>query len=192
MRTLHLNLASKPYRNYRPVWAVAAAMAVLSAVLLFLNVHTAYRYFVETERTRAEIDRLNRESNEETRIARQIYGDLQRFDRKTLNTQSTFINQQIVERAFSWSELLDLLEQLVPSDVRIVSLNPSTEDGITRLRLQCMAKSPYGLVELLRRLQQDPRFDNPVPRSEGELDNGLYQFDIETEYRPQGGGELLP
>lgn len=191
MKTLHLNLASRPYRDYRPVWMVAAVLAILSGILLVNNVHTAYRYFVNTKTTRVEIERLQSEASQETRRAQLLQADIQRFDRKALNTQTQFINAQIAERAFSWSRLLDQLERVVPNDVRLVSLNPSVApDGTTHLFMSCLAKSPSGMVELLRRLQRDPHFDRTLPRSEATLETGLQEFRIETDYRPDAPGVI--
>jgi type IV pilus assembly protein PilN len=191
VRTLHLNLASRPYRNYRPVWLVAAVLAVASAIFLVNNAQTAYHYFVNTKTTRGEIDRLQKESTEESRKAKQIQDQIRRFDRKALNSQSKFINAQIAERAFSWSELLDQLERVVPSDVRLVSLDPSiSADGTTHLRMTCLAKSPSALPSLIQRLQGDPHFERPFPQSEVTREDGLQQFTIEADYRPGPRGLL--
>jgi type IV pilus assembly protein PilN len=191
VRTFHLNLASRPYRNYRPVWLVAAVLAVASAIFLVNNAQTAYHYFVNTKTTRGEIDRLQKESTEESRKAKEIQDQIRRFDRKALNSQSKFINAQIAERAFSWSELLDQLERVVPADVRLVSLNPSiSDDGKTRLRMTCLAKSASALPILIKRLQGDPHFKHPFPKTEETREDGLQLFTIETDYQPGPRGLL--
>lgn len=191
MKTLHLNLASRPYRDYRPVWLVASILTIASAVFLIYNVHAAYQYFVNTKTTRGEIERLQRETVEESRRARQLQADMRRFDRKALNSQSRFINSQIAERAFSWSTLLDQLERVTPSNVRLMSLNPSVStEGIVHLRMACVAKTPSGLVEMIRRLQSDPHFIRPFPESEAILETGLHQFTIGTDYRSDARGVL--
>src|SRR5688500_6487056 len=102
MRALHLNLASRPFRDYRPVWLVAAALAILSVLMLIDNVRTGYRYFANTEAKRTEIDRLQKLTDEEVRQARNIQEEMRGFDRMSLNMQTRFINGQIAERAFSW------------------------------------------------------------------------------------------
>lgn len=191
MKTLHLNLASRPYRDYRPVWMVASILAIASAIFLINNAHAAYQYFVNTKTTRGEIERLQRETAEETRRARQLQSDMRRFDRKALNTQTRFINSQIMERSFSWSALLDQLERVAPSNVRLLSLNPTvSNEGIIHLRMVCVAKTSNGLVEMIRRLQRDPHFIRPFPESEAVLENGLHQFTIGTHYRADTGSVL--
>ena len=40
MKPLHLNLASRPYRDYRPVYAAVVAMSLVTAFLMLNNVET--------------------------------------------------------------------------------------------------------------------------------------------------------
>lgn len=191
MRAFHLNLASKPFRDYRPIWLVAAALAIVSVLMLIDNARTAYRYFANTEAKRAEIDRLQKQTDDEERQAKSIQEQLRGFNRKSLNMQTQFINGQIAERAFSWSKLLDQLERVVPKDVRLTSLNPTVNaDGSTRLLLNCVAKSSDGLVDLIQRMQADPHFVSPFPQQQNIMDTGLHQFSIETGYRPEPRGVL--
>jgi hypothetical protein len=58
VKPIHLNLASRPYRDYLPVNLLAAAMFVLMLLLAWFNIDTAIRYRVETKTTRAKIAQL--------------------------------------------------------------------------------------------------------------------------------------
>ena len=55
MKPIHLNLAARPYRDYRPVYAAVVVMSLVTAYLLLNNIETYYRYIRETKTTRAEI-----------------------------------------------------------------------------------------------------------------------------------------
>ena len=48
MKPIHLNLASRPYRDYRPVYAVVVVLSLLTAFLMLNNIETYYRYIRET------------------------------------------------------------------------------------------------------------------------------------------------
>ena len=54
MKPIHLNLAARPYRDYRPVYAAVVVMSLLAAFLMLNNVETYYRYIHETKATRAK------------------------------------------------------------------------------------------------------------------------------------------
>ena len=109
MKPLHLNLASRPYRDYRPVYAVVVAVSLVIAFLMLQNIDTYYRYVSETKSTRTKIAELEAEAAKEQRLAIVTDERMRSLDVASLATQTRFINSQIAERAFSWSELLDRL-----------------------------------------------------------------------------------
>lgn len=187
MKTIHLNLAGTPYRNYRPVYIVAAVMAVLSLLLLLVNATTAYRYMIDTKETRGRIAELELQTAEEQRATRAVEESLRGVNISAINAQSAFVNSKIEERAFSWSNLLDQLEKVVPSDVRLISLAPSiNKQGNIALTLSCVSRNPNGLLKFLDRLFADPHFRSTFPNGESNQPDGTRSFTINTEYLPEG------
>ncbi len=190
MRPLHLNLASKPYRDNRTLYAAITAMGLLTAFLLLNNVQTAFEYRERTRNSRTELAAIEAETRREQTAAAAIRTDLDRIDLKRLNYQTTFINQQFVERSFSWSELLDTLERVLPRDVRVNSLNPTIDkQGRITLELLCVAKQSNGMVQVLNALFADPHFSRPLPKSESKVDQ-YYRLALSVDYRPEAGGLL--
>ncbi|MFN2240305.1 MAG: hypothetical protein ABR524_13025 [Thermoanaerobaculia bacterium] len=188
MKALHPNLASRPYRDYRPVWTVVAVLAIFSVALLAYNAQTAYRYFATTSDTRAEIAEIEAsiaKEREAIQIARQ---QAARFDSPQLRRRAEFVNTQIAQRAFSWNQLLDDLEAVFPPDVRLVRLSPSVErSGQVTLQMSCLARNDDGMVELIQNMFQSPKFVRPFPANQSSS-RGLHQFVISTQYRPAAWG----
>jgi type IV pilus assembly protein PilN len=188
VRALHPNLAARPYRDYRPVWAVAGAIILLTAALLAYNVQTAWRYFATTQETRGEIEKLEQEIAKERERTGALRQAVARFDTADLQSRSIFVNDRIAERAFSWSALLDDLESVLPNDVRLTRLSPSAlRDGGYSISMECVAKSEDGMVNLIRRFFANPRFARPTPTSE-RVDEGQYAFTISVDYNPAAPG----
>jgi type IV pilus assembly protein PilN len=184
LRTFHLNLATRPYRDYRPVYAVVVAASLLSAILLLQNVDTYYRYTQETRTTRARIAELERRTADEQRNADQLSRRVATVNVKALNSEAKYVNAQIAERAFSWSELLDQLETVLPRSVRVDSLSPTFDkSGTVRLSLVCSSKSPDGLIDTINGLNRASRFSKPFPSST-TTDNGVTRFTIVVDYLP--------
>jgi len=189
VKPLHLNLASRPYRDYRPVWAAVTAMAIATAVLMFLNLQTATRYFRSTSQTRTEIATIDGNAEAERKKRETLEASLRQVDFRTLNVQTTYINTQLAERAFSWSSLLDQLERVVPKSVRLKTLNPNiSPDGTIHIELSCEAKTTDGLVDFLNRLLADPHFAKPFPTSESTSDEGFSRFQLGVDYIPNPPG----
>ena len=110
MKPIHLNLASRPYRDYRPVYAAVVALSLLTAFLLLNNVETYYRYARETQSTRAKIASLEAQAQKERELQQIAERRVANLNLARLDAQTTFVNAKLQERAFSWSVLLDQLE----------------------------------------------------------------------------------
>ncbi len=189
MKTLHLNLASRPYRDYTPVYAVAIVLALVTGFLMINNIQTAYRYFVNTEETRGEIARVEAETAAETRAAETLERSAEGINVRALAMETAYINAQIAERAFSWSNLLDNMERVLPRNVRLMTLNPDIQpDGDVRLTITARAKGSDGMVTMLRNMLGDPHFADPFPGTDSQNDDGSYSFSLSTTYRPDPRG----
>lgn len=184
MKPLHLNLASRPYRDYRPLYAVVVVMSILIAFMLLNNIETGYRYVRDTRTTRDKIDQINRQIEVENRKTEEANQRLRGVNVKLLAEQAQFVNARLAERAFSWSELLDRLERVLPSDVRIESVSPSfAKDGMVHLTLLAVAKNGEGMTSMLDHLNRDTRFANAFPTSEEHTATG-WKFGIGVDYKP--------
>jgi Tfp pilus assembly protein PilN len=184
LKPLHLNLASRPYRDYRPVYAVVVVVSILIAFMLLNNIETGYRYARETRTTRDKIARIEQQTETENRRAAETTQRLRAVNVKVLADQALFVNARLAERAFSWSELLDRLERIIPDDVRVESISPSfAKDGMVHLSLQATAKTSQGMVHTLEQLTRDSRFANAFPSSESKATEG-YRFGVMVDYRP--------
>lgn len=188
MKPLHLNLASRPWQNTKPFWITVGVVVALIAILLVNNVQAAWRYYVETEETRSTISEIQMKATSERQEARRLQEQVAQLDRADLMQRVEFVNRQIVERAFSWSQLLDHLERVLPNDVRLKTLRPTIdEEGPILLSMTCIAKSQDAYVETIRRMSGDANFENPYPLSESS-DGGEVVFTLRVTYRPDPEG----
>ncbi len=185
MKPLHLNLASQPYRDYRAVYAVVVVMSLLIAVLMLNNVDTYYRYKTETKTTRNTIENLQMQADQEKARATAADTQLRSFNLTALSNETHFINGRLAERAFSWSELLDRLEDVLPRDVRINNIAPSfqTSDYV-HLEMSFDAKAPDGMLTMITNLQKNKQFVNPFPHNESQNDKGSFSFTIGVDFKP--------
>lgn len=185
MRPLHLNLAARPYRDYRPVYAVVVVISLLIAFLMLNNIDTYYRYVRDTKATYQKIATLGGQAEAERNRAQQADAQLRGINLAALDQDTRFINARLAERAFSWSELLDRLESVLPDDVRIRSIAPSfSKNGLVHLELVCDAKATNGMLDTVNRFMKNPHFTNAFPRSESQTSQTSYTFNVAVDYKP--------
>jgi Tfp pilus assembly protein PilN len=64
------------------------------------------------------------------------------------------------QRAFSWTGLLGVLEEVLPAGVRLISIAPSVKEGQLHLDLSAVArKAEYGF-DFMRALQERKEFQD--------------------------------
>ncbi len=195
MKPLHLNLASRPYRDYRPVYAVVVVMSLIAAFLMLNNVETYYRYTRETHSTRTKIASIEAQTVKEREREAAVQQRIKGLDLARLAAQTKFVNTKLAERAFSWSALLDELESVLADDVRLLAVAPRfAPDGNIILSLDFVSKSADGMIKTINRMHADPQFRNPFPSSQTQLPEGAgYSFALTVQYvqPPMSGGVPL-
>jgi len=185
VKPIHLNLAARPYRDYRPVYAVVVVLSLLTAFLALNNIETYYRYIRETKSTRAQIAEIEAQTRIEQQKEQTAKQRVASFDLAKLDQQTRFINAKLTERAFSWSRLLDELASILADDVRLVSVSPKfTDAGPVGLSMDFEAKSGDGMITTINRMNEDPQFSDVFPDSETARDDGAYTFSLNALYHP--------
>ncbi|HEX6096695.1 MAG TPA: hypothetical protein VF432_10260 [Thermoanaerobaculia bacterium] len=185
MKPIHLNLAARPYRDYRPVYAVVVVLSLLTAFLMLNNIETYNRYIHETKSTRAKIADIEAQTRVEQKKEQAAKQRVARLDLARLDQQTRFINAKLAERAFSWSRLFDELESILADDVRLVSVSPNfSEEGPISLRMDFEAKSGDGMITTINRMNADPQFRDAFPQNETARDDGTYVFSLSARYLP--------
>jgi len=184
VKPIHLNLAAKPYRDYRPYIAVMAIGWLLVAIMALNNLDTWYRYQHDTKTTRDEIATLQRQTELEQKKLQTSEQRLRGVNVQLMYAQTQYVNSVLAERAFSWSELLDRLERVLPNDVRLLSISPSfNKNGLVHLSLSCAGKTGGSMVSMIDRFNADGHFYRPFPTNEDNTGNG-FNFGIGVDYRP--------
>jgi|GEM_PF-4843882 len=133
--------------------------------------------------------RREHDRDHQRRRADQADAQLRTVNVTALDKQTRFINTQLAERAFSWSELLDKLERVIPENVRITTISPTFDEtsGYVHLEIACEDKTGGGMVEMINRMMTATQFHNPFPRVETRMGvdpKSGYQFSLSVDFKP--------
>jgi Tfp pilus assembly protein PilN len=179
-----LNLAGQPFRNER-LPALLFLMAAFGLLLVTAQ-HAVIVYRLRPGVSRslhAEVENLRKEEvdlhEEGGRLERVVATAQQRIE-------WTALRDLVDRRTFHWSLLLDVLEKILPGDVRIVALSPRVSKGSYELSMTVRAQSMdagYGFVDLL---SGSPHFGSVVvknvePQSQGRSE---VELALNMDYLP--------
>jgi hypothetical protein len=189
---LNINLASQRYEDVRRFyvrWSTAIALtAALALVLIFL----AWKNYSDSSETNARISKLQQKIDTLERQRAQAEAISNRPENHDVTAQKNFWNKQIARRSFSWTQLFNDFQRIMPARAYVGAVRPElTPDNRLKLTLEILADKHDNALELVQRMEKSPRFRGPKINSDTttkdqKSGSTLYRLDIETYYNPPG------
>jgi Tfp pilus assembly protein PilN len=189
MRVSPLNLATRPVRNDR----LPALLFLLAAFALLLVTvqHGVIVYRLRPGGSRAlheEVGRLREESKKLTQEASELRGvKIEKNDRAEWATLKALVDR----RTFWWSKLLELLEDMLPRDVRIVSVTPRMQERQRYLDFVVHVQDHEAGFRFEQALRKRPEFGDVVIKSV-DGDGSEVEFQITMRYLPGDSKQIAP
>ncbi len=177
------NLATRPFYNERLVRgalivALAAAIA-WAAVNVATLVSLSQQGSMLGDRVRTEGLRASGARTEADTVRR----GLNVAELKTVSGAASEANALIQRRTFSWTSLFNQLETTLPPDVRLVEVQPQTDDtGRLILSLTVVSKKIEDLDDFIRGLEATGAFSGVVSRSDEALEDGTIASTLQGYY----------
>lgn len=199
MKALELNVASRPFRNNTPIWAVHGLL--LAAVVAFSawNAHTAMTANRKLEALQADLGSVERQLGALDQREDDAVKGIRVFDPKTLKVQADKANDIILRRGLSWTRLFNTLERVVPYEVRMIAVHPvygmgrasagglrgDVFEGTVPVDVEGRAQSFESFLEFERALIVDPHFAGVEPiRNESPVGSSEVSFQLRFLYDP--------
>jgi type IV pilus assembly protein PilN len=194
---LDINLASQPYQNMRTFWVRwIAGLAVLALLTIFLLSYTVSR-LIEAHRQQQAIDSIQGSIAALTERETKAKQFLNEPDNRATRDRSQFLNDVFHRKAFSWTQVFQDLERVMPARLHVISIHPAlTASNQLEIKLVVGGDSHDRALELVKKMEDSKRFQetqiNQESRSVGGPAAGgdAVQFDITAQYVPEapGGG----
>ncbi len=182
---VQINLASEPFRKDRPILVASAVVGLALVGLLAMLVSLAFFERGEAAQTRMAIGKLEGElrnlSGEQARLG----AVLQQPENAVVFGEVLFINSLLYRKGISWTKIFSDLEQVVPHNVRLVSVRPQV-NARNQIQLEMVvgAQAQAPVIEMLKRMESSPLFGatsvhNWLPPAQNEP---LYRYRVSVNY----------
>jgi type IV pilus assembly protein PilN len=186
-----INLATHPYEDLRLFWmrwgSILGGLGALLLVLLFLISHGwdqahATQILIASGEQRVALLDGEKASAEAT---------LSRPENRTTRDRSQFLNDLFERKAFSWTQVFEDLERIMPPRVHVVSIHPDmSPENQLQIKLIVAGDSPGRVLELVRKMEGSQHFrqteihvQTAMTNTQGSGDT--VSFDISALYVPQ-------
>lgn len=186
---LRTNLATRPFYNER---IVTLGLAALAFVVVAFTGFDATRVVVlngTNSDAARRIDEAERAAAEARTDAARVRAQIDRDELQAVARAAREANLLIDQRVFSWTDLFNRFETVLPADVRIVAVHPRVDkDGRMRIAVQVLSRRVEALDEFIDRLESTGAFHDVLARQESTTDDGLIESVLEGEYGVNAAG----
>ncbi len=156
---LDINLATRPYEDAREFWLRwGLAVGLLTLLTLSLLAWTVRSWQI-AGRDRQSIAQLQTQIAERDRERSQAQAFLDMASNRSTRDQSQFLNGLIQRKSFSWTRVFEELEQVMPTNLHVVSLRPGLNDqNQMELEMRVVGVTRSAAVDLVQHMEGSKHF----------------------------------
>ncbi len=155
---LRLNISTSPIETHRRFILGSALVGTIAVGLLVWLSWSAYRSWRADSAFRADRARLERRLTGLQAERRTLESYFSQPDILKVRDRSGFLNGLIEQRSFPWTKLFTDLEGLLPTGVRVVSIEPKMNAGRVEVKLTFGANDDQAKLKFLHALEDSKDF----------------------------------
>jgi hypothetical protein len=176
------NLSTRPFYNERLVSLALGGIALVALALAAFNVSQVLSLSSERSELRSSIDADQAEALRVRTAASAVQRSIDPMALRGLLIATQEANRLIDQRAFSWTVFFDYIEQTLPIDVRLVSVQPRVERGVFMVEMLVVARQPVDLETFVDNLAGTSAFPDLFVTGQRRNDDGTFGATIRTGY----------
>ena len=182
---IRTNLSTRPFYNERLVRLALILLAVLVVAATVFNVTRILRYSRSDTRLATQASRDEARAADLRQQATQLRASVDPKQIEQASDGARQANELIDRRTFSWTELLNRFETMLPDDVHLNSVRPRVDRDVgVILRVAVSARGIEDVSAFIQKLNDSGVFPNVRPAEEHVDDDGLLQSMLEMGYKP--------
>ena len=155
---VRLNLATNPLQTHRQFLAASGLIGALAGIIFLALGWHVYSVRKANETVRARAAAVRQEMTELMKQRDELEKFFKEEQNAKLNERSGFLNSLIDEQSLNWTQMFMDMEKIMPTGVRLVSIEPAHEKGQVKVKLQVGAINDEAKLKFLRALESSPAF----------------------------------
>jgi len=188
-----INLATHPYEDSGSLWLRwGGGLAVLGLLTLVL-LYSVLAGWLAARKDRGLIAQREEQIAARDQENAKAEGILNLPENQSTRDRSQFLNDLFRRKAFSWTQVFEDLEQVMPARLHLVSIQPAmTRHDQLEIKMVVAGESRERALELVRKMESSQHFQQTQIQQEsserGQTAGDNVQFDISAVYVPELAG----
>jgi Tfp pilus assembly protein PilN len=180
---LRTNLSTRPFYNERAVHGLLAATALVVVALTIFNLTQIVLLTRHQSAHSREAQAAEARATELRSHAAQTRQAISSKQLDSISTAAREANVIIGQRLFSWTDLLNRVEDTLPDNVRITSLRPRVDrDGTVTITMTVAGQSVDDVAVFMANLEKTTAFSEVFPLEDESAEDGGVRATIEGKY----------
>ena len=155
---VRLNLATNALQTHRKFLAASGLIGVIAGLIVLALGWHVYSVRKSNEALRARAAEVRQEMQGLMHQRREVQSFFAQERNAKLNDRSVFLNSLIDERSLNWTQMFMDFEKVLPTGVRLVSIEPAHDRGEVKVKLLVGAINDEAKLKFMRALESSPAF----------------------------------
>jgi len=160
---VNLNLSSNPFVNNRSFCLLAGCLFLILVGLSYWNVALLRKVHGRKLKMDSSLIYSHEQFAKMEREEMEIKARLLKPETADFLETVEFVNQLIERKTFSWTTLLNDLEQLTPGSIQVVSIRPRVVKNEFGVEITANARSSADYIEFIKNLEGSDKFQKLTP-----------------------------
>jgi Tfp pilus assembly protein PilN len=189
---LRTNLSTRPFYNERAVQLLLGLAALLVVVLTAFNAIRVISLSRQNTEFSSLVNRDRQEAQRLTQEAQRIRAGINQDELQATAAAAAIANALIEQRTFSWTEFFNHIEETLPPDVMLTSVQPSFADNVTTIQMTVIGRRVEEIDEFMEKLEATGSFVDVLPAQEDPTEEGLHRLLLRAIYTGGAATETPP
>lgn len=178
-----INLSTTPIKNHTLYVLFTFLLLISSFALTINNIYETKDIFTAKKEADKKLLKLIAEKNSNAEKIRYYESKINAIKTEKLIKKCEFINQVVGKRIFSWTQLFNEIEKVLPNSVRLTQISPDISKDKIKISLEVVSQNLESFLELLNKLDNSKVFSN-IRVSHESNQKGTLQYSLTLEYKP--------
>jgi type IV pilus assembly protein PilN len=189
---IDINLATHPYEDSRRFWfrwgGALAALGIVTLALAYFTIHG----WIDARKDRALMQQYQEQIAARDKEKADAQALMNLPQNSSTRDRSQFLNDLFYRKAFSWTQVFEDMEQVMPPRLHVVSIHPELAPGDElEIKLAVAGDSRDRALELVRKMEASQHFQQTEIEQEtaqsnsGGTSTDTVLFNISALYVPE-------